>query len=104
MSPAPDREPAPSRPPRGGHAADPHAGQSFWQRALHRFQSWHPTLRVTLVATLLWLLGAWHVIVAPIVPLTRLELALDDVRQSTALSPVAAPRDDASLRALGRWP
>jgi adenylate cyclase len=60
----------------------------------------------------LWLVGAWHVAVAPIAPLTRLELALDDARQSTAFPPVAAPRDDivildvddASLRALGRWP
>jgi adenylate cyclase len=112
----PDREPAPSPPTQAGPSSafhtDPPRSQSFWQRALQRVQSWHPTLRVTLVATLLWLLGAWHVVVSPIVPLTRLELALDDVRQSTALSPVAAPRDDiviididdASLRALGRWP
>ena len=120
MTTPPDREPASTQAPQTGYHsqflvdphADPHAGLSFWQRALQRFQSWHPTLRVTLVATLLWLLGAWHVIVAPIAPLTRLELALDDVRQSTALSPVTAPRDDiviididdASLRALGRWP
>jgi adenylate cyclase len=108
VSTPPARDPA----PHGRHAADPPAVESFWQRALHRLQRWHPTLRVTLVAVLLWLLGAWHVVVAPIGPLTRLELALDDVRQSTALSPVAAPRDDivivdiddASLRALGRWP
>jgi len=79
---------------------------------LRRFQRWHPTLHLSLVATLLWLVGAWHVVVAPIAPLTRLELALDDVRQSTALAPVSAPRDDivivdvddASLRAVGRWP
>ena len=37
-------------------------------------------LVAALVAGLLWLLGAWHVVVAPIAPLTRLELALDDVR------------------------
>ena len=111
MTRPPDRAPAPAPAPHG-HRADPHAAQSFWQRALQRFQSWHPTLRVTLVAVALWLLGAWHVVVAPIAPLTRLELALDDVRQSTALAPVSAPRDDiviididdASLRALGRWP
>ncbi|MEO5689954.1 MAG: adenylate/guanylate cyclase domain-containing protein [Burkholderiaceae bacterium] len=112
----PDRDPAPSLSPQTGYSTqfhvDPLPRLSFWQRALQRFQSWHPTLRVTLVATLLWLVGAWHVIVSPIAALTRLELALDDVRQSTALSPVAAPRDDiviididdASLRALGRWP
>jgi adenylate cyclase len=84
----------------------------FWRRALARFQGWHPTLRLSLLASALWLVGAWHIVVAPIAPLTRLELALDDVRQSTVLSPVAAPRDDivivdiddASLRALGRWP
>ena len=108
MTTPPGREPAP-------HAGSPlglPVAEPLWQRALHRAQSWHPTLRVTLVATLLWLLGAWHVVIAPIAPLTRLELALDDVRQSTALSPVSAPRDDivivdiddASLRALGRWP
>ncbi|MEP6506026.1 MAG: CHASE2 domain-containing protein, partial [Betaproteobacteria bacterium] len=76
------------------------------------FQHWHPTLRIALVAGALWLVGAWHVIVAPLAPLTRLDLALADVRQSVALPPVSAPRDDivivdiddASLRALGRWP
>ena len=112
MSTPPEREPAPTPASAAGHRTAPHAGEPFWQRALARFQSWHPTLRVTLVATLLWLLGAWHVIVAPMAPLVRLELALDDVRQSTALAPVNAPRDDivivdiddASLRALGRWP
>ena len=112
MSAPPDRDTASTPAHAAGHRANPLAGRSFWQRALHRFQRWHPTLRVTLVATLLWLLGAWHVVVAPIALLTRLELALDDVRQSTALAPVTAPRDDiviididdASLRALGRWP
>lgn len=107
MTTPPDRDPSPAR-----FHADPHAGQSFWQRALQRFQRWHPTLRLSLIATLLWLVGAWHVAIAPIAPLTRLELVLDDVRQSTALAPVSAPRDDiviididdASLRALGRWP
>ena len=85
---------------------------SPWQRALQRFQRWHPSVRLSLVATVLWAAGAWHVAIAPVAPLTRLELALDDVRQSTALSPVDAPRDDivivdiddASLRELGRWP
>ena len=108
MTTPPRREPA----PHSGSPTGPHAAEPLWWRTLHRVQSWHPTLRVTLVATLLWLVGAWHVVVAPIAPLTRLELALDDVRQSTALAPVAAPRDDiviididdASLRALGRWP
>ena len=108
MNTPPDREPA----PRGGHPPDPRVDLPLWRRSLRRFQRWHPTLHVTLVAVLLWLLGAWHIVVTPIAPLTRLELALDDVRQSTALSPVAAPRDDiviididdASLRALGRWP
>jgi adenylate cyclase len=116
VNPTRDREAPPSLSPRTGYStqfhADPSPRQSHWQRALQRFQGWHPTLRVTLVATLLWLVGAWHVGVAPIVPLTRLELALDDVRQSTALSSAAAPRDDiviididdASLRELGRWP
>jgi adenylate cyclase len=82
------------------------------QRALQRVQRWHPTVRVSLVATALWLVGAWHVVVAPLAPLTRLEFALDDVRQSAALAPVSVARDDiviididdASLRALGRWP
>ena len=108
MTTPPDRDPA----PRADLPPDLHAGQPFWLRALHRFQGWHPTLRVTLVAVALWLIGAWHVVVAPIAPLTRLELALDDVRQSAVLSPVTAARDDivivdiddASLRALGRWP
>jgi len=101
VTPAPDRDPATKQSP-----------LSLRQRVLQRIQGWHPTVRLSLVATVLWLVGAWHVIVAPIAPLTRLELALDDVRQSIALSPVAAPRDDivivdiddASLRALGRWP
>ncbi len=108
MSTPPDREPAPTLAAGRGRPA----GSPLWQRALQRLQGWHPTLRVTLVATVLWLVGAWHVVVAPIAPLTRLELVLDDVRQSTALAPVSAPRDDivildvddASLRALGRWP
>ncbi len=118
MTTPPDREPASTLLPyntTGYHTEfhdDPPVRLSIWQRALQRIQRWHPTLRVTLVAALLWLVGAWHVIVAPIAPLTRLELALDDVRQSTALAPVAAARDDivvvdiddASLRELGRWP
>ena len=112
MSTPPDRKPAPIPASHTGFDPDPHVGQSAWRRALRRFQSWHPTLHLSLVAVALWLVGAWHVIVAPIAPLTRLELALDDVRQSVALPPVTAPRDDivivdiddASLRALGRWP
>ncbi len=112
MSSPPDRDPASTLAPHTQFPATSPVALPFWKRVMQRIQSWHPTLRVTLVATLLWLLGAWHVIVAPIAPLTRLELALDDVRQSTALSPVAAPRDDiviididdASLRAIGRWP
>lgn len=113
MTPAPDSThgstPGPtSILPSGGAPRRP----SGWRRALERIQGWHPTLRLSLVATVLWLVGAWHIVVAPIGPLTRLELALDDVRQSTALAPVAKPRDDivivdvddASLRELGRWP
>jgi len=116
---APDREPATTQSPCAGYSTqfqvdrvDVPPRPSLRQRVLQRIQRWHPTVRLSLVATVLWLLGAWHVVVAPIGPLTRLELALDDVRQSTALSPVKAPRDDivivdiddASLRALGRWP
>ena len=116
MTSPPDREPASTRVPHTGYHTEFHADapapQSIWQRALQRIQRWDPTLRLSFVATALWLVGAWHVVVAPIAPLTRLELALDDMRQSTALSPVARPRDDiviididdASLRALGRWP
>jgi adenylate cyclase len=116
VTPSPDREPASAPSTPTGRTSqfhpDSHAELSFRQRALHRFQRWHPTLRLSLVAFVLWLVGAWHVVVAPVAPLTRLELALDDVRQSIALPPVAAPRDDivivdiddASLRALGRWP
>lgn len=116
MNPPPDREHASTQASHGapstGFPTEPLHRASFWRRALERFQGWHPTLRLSLVATALWLVGAWHIVVAPIAPLTRLELALDDVRQSTALPPVAAPRDDivivdiddASLRALGRWP
>jgi adenylate cyclase len=116
VNPPPDREhastPASHGAPSTGFPAEPSPRASFWRRALERVQGWHPTLRLSLVATALWLVGAWHIVVAPIAPLTRLELALDDVRESTALSPVAAPRDDivivdiddASLRALGRWP
>jgi adenylate cyclase len=113
---SPDREPASTQLPHTGYAsefdAEPQPARSLWQRALQRLQSWHPTLRLSVVAAVLWLAGAWHVVVAPIAPLTRLELALDDVRQSTALPPVTAARDDiviididdASLRELGRWP
>ena len=116
MNPPPDREHASTQAPHStlssGFHAEPPARASIWRRALERIQGWHPTLRLSLVATALWLVGAWHIVVAPIAPLTRLELALDDLRQSTALSPVTAPRDDivivdiddASLRALGRWP
>ena len=118
MTTPPDREPASTQLPyntTGYHTEfhdEPPVRLSIWQRALQRIQRWHPTLRLSLVAGALWLVGAWHIAVAPLAPLTRLELALDDVRQSTALAPVAAPRDDiviididdASLRALGRWP
>jgi adenylate cyclase len=94
------------------HATPPARAAALAARAAAPSKAGIPTLRLSLVATVLWLVGAWHVVVAPIAPLTRLELALDDVRQSTALSPVTAPRDDiviididdASLRALGRWP
>ncbi len=116
MSPAPDREPASTQAPATGFASDFHgdpvAPLPPRRRLLQRVQSWHPTLRLSIVAAALWLVGAWHVVVSPLAPLTRLELALDDVRQSTALAPVARPRDDivivdvddASLRELGRWP
>ena len=91
---------------------DTPARASTWRRALERIQRWHPTLRLSLAAGVLWLVGAWHIAIAPIGVLTRLELALDDVRQAMALAPAAKPRDDivivdiddASLRALGRWP
>jgi adenylate cyclase len=71
-----------------------------------------PRTRLAVVACALWLLGAWHVAVAPIGPLSRLDLALADIRLALALPPVAKPRDDivivdiddASLRELGRWP
>ena len=106
MSPPPD--------PRADSGAAEHAPPAAptWQRLLRPLRGWHPAVRLSLVAVALWLVGAWHVIVSPIAPLTRLELALDDVRQSTALAPVTAPRDDivivdiddASLRELGRWP
>ncbi len=111
MTPPPDREPASTQAPASEFHAEP--APSRWRhRLLQRVQRWHPTLRLSIVATFLWMVGAWHVIVSPLAPLTRLELALDDVRQSTALSPVAKPRDDiviididdASLRELGRWP
>jgi len=116
VTPAPDRDPPSTLAPRGaeptGLHADPPAPASLRRRALERIQGWHPTLRLSLVASVLGLVGAWHIAIAPIGALTRLELALDDVRQSTALAPVARPRDDivivdiddASLRALGRWP
>ena len=116
VTPAPDREPASSHGPTtvlpSGFDAAPVTRPVFWRHPLERVQRWHPTLRLSLVATALWLVGAWHIVVAPISPLTRLELALDDVRQSTALAPVTKPRDDiviidvddASLRELGRWP
>ena len=118
MTTPPDREPASTLLPYNttGYHTEFHddlpVRLSIWQRALQRIQRWHPTLRLSLVASALWLVGAWHIVVAPVAPLTRLELALDDVRQSTALAPVAAARDDiviididdASLRELGRWP
>jgi adenylate cyclase len=83
------------------------AGEA-WRRLRQR----RPAVPVVLAATVVWLLGAWHVAVAPFPLLTRLELALADLRQSWALPPVDAPRDDivivdvddASLHALGRWP
>ena len=110
MSPPPDREPASTQAP--ATEFDPAAPGTWRERLLQRVQRWHPTLRLSILATVLWLVGAWHVVVSPLAPLTRLELALDDVRQSTALAPVAAARDDiviidvddASLRELGRWP
>jgi len=112
VSTPPDRDPASTIAPHTEFPAAAPVVQPFWMRVIQRVQGWHPTLRVSLVASLLWLLGAWHVVVAPLAPLMRVELALDDVRQSTALSPVSAPRDDivivdiddASLRAIGRWP
>jgi adenylate cyclase len=81
-------------------------------QAWRRLRERRPAARVALAAGALWLLGAWHVAVAPFPLLTRLELALADLRQSWALPPVGAPRDDivivdvddASLHALGRWP
>jgi adenylate cyclase len=102
VSPPPDRvPPAPS--------SAPAATSTPWLEGLKR---WRSTPVVALVAGVLWLAGAWHVAVAPLAPLTRIDLALSDARQSFALPPVGAPRDDivivdiddASLRALGRWP
>ncbi len=95
MTPPPDRDPAP-----------------LWRRALRLFQGWHPTLVIALLAAALWLAGAWHVVMSPLAPLTRLDLVLADVRAAMAFPPVSGPRDDivivdiddASLRALGRWP
>gem|GEM_PF-82959 len=116
MTPAPDREPGPPRGPTTVQTGDFVAAlpprRAFWRRVLERLQGWHPTLRLSLLAIALWLAGACHIVVSPIGPLTRLELALDDLRQSTALAPVAQARqdivivdvDDASLRELGRWP
>ena len=81
-------------------------------RAWRLVRRWHPTVRISVAAAALWLIGAWHVAVIPFTSLTRLDLALSDMRQSFALPPVTAPRDDiviididdASLRAVGRWP
>ncbi len=102
MPTPPDRDPAPALP----------ADASPLARAWRFVRRWHPTVRISAAAVALWLIGAWHVAVVPFTPLTRLDLALDDMRQSYALPPVSAPRDDiviididdASLRAVGRWP
>ena len=115
MTPPPDREPASTQAATTGSPSEFHPAPTpppLRRRLLQRVQRWHPTLRLSIVATVLWLVGAWHIIVSPLTPLTRLELGLDDVRQSTALTPVAKVRDDiviididdASLRELGRWP
>ncbi len=75
-------------------------------------QRLRPHARVALAATVLWLIGASHLTVAPLAPLTWLDLALADVRLAVALPPVPRPRDDivivdiddTSLHELGRWP
>ena len=101
-------------PPSGPEPAPigPAAASARWRHALRTVRRWHPGVRAWLLAGLLWLVGAWHIVLQPLVPLTRLDLVLADVRQSFALQPVSAPRDDivivdiddASLRELGRWP
>ncbi len=103
-----------STPPEPASPADgvPSLARAAVARALRTIPRWRPRASVALAAMLLWVIGAWHVAVEPLAPLTRLDLALADVRQAVALPPVASARDDivivdiddASLRALGRWP
>ena len=82
MPTPPDREPA-REPP----------SLSLPVRAWRLVRRWHPTVRIGAAAFALWLIGAWHVAVIPFPALTRLDLALDDMRQSYALAPVSAPRE-----------
>lgn len=56
-------------------------------------------------------LGAWHAVVTPLLPLRRLELAVDDLRLLALLRPgppdpqiLIVDIDDASLQAVGHWP
>ena len=108
MATPPDRKPASRRRSARAPRAERNAALAFAGRFVRRW----PAVRILPAAVALWLIGAWHVAVLPFAPLTRLDLALDDLRQSWALPPVAAARedivivdiDDASLRALGRWP
>ena len=65
-----------------------------------------------LACALLALLGAWHAVVAPWGPLNRLEWLTADLRTRASAAAHTTPHpdivivdiDDASLRAVGRWP
>lgn len=99
MAPSPERSPEPPAAPPRGRLPEPIARL-------------RPHARVVLAAAVLWLAGAWHIVVTPLPPLTGLDLALADVRLAVTLPPVARARDDIvivdlddrSLRELGRWP
>ena len=106
MAPSPGRAPA-APPPPPGRPRPTLAG-----RIAGLLKRLKPRTRLALGACLLWLAGAGHIAVAPIAPLTRLDLALADLRLALALPPVDRPRDDivivdiddTSLHELGRWP
>lgn len=64
----------------------------------------------SLAGVLLALVGLWHAVVAPFAPLTRIELALEDLRQQVdppaGVHPdiVIVDIDESSLERIGHWP
>lgn len=74
--------------------------------------AWARRLGVWLIALTLTGVGAWHAVVTPLAPLTRLELSFDDLRQEALLQThrgahpdiVIVDIDEPSLSTIGHWP